>query len=285
MRFPRPALNSFMAGTLFFLLTLPAQAKEHEFLESNVAVQVTEEDLVVSTSGLPDHPWQQVNPNTPTAQNFTFRIPRHPQWSSTTQPVPARGPIAVAVNGVAFFGPEDENGRIALEHHGLDACRGHPTRFGVYHYHSHPACIQKDSSDQHSPVIGYAFDGFKIYGGQGENGQIPSDLDPCNGHADPDRGYHYHTTPQFPFVLGCYHGIPVTGNYDRSQQPGFSNGREGTGGERPGDSLRLACDGNRQRFCPGLAPGPQLHQCMRRNENQFSATCRAAMRQFRPPPR
>jgi hypothetical protein len=38
-------------------------------------------------------------------------------------------------------------------------------------------------------------------------------LDVCNGHSDPERGYHYHVTPgRFPYIIGGYAGVPEASN-------------------------------------------------------------------------
>ena len=114
-------------GLLIAILFLPSlwvEAQEHHFTNPQVRVQVTKETLNISTTGYPDHKWERVNPNRPSKKNFNFKIPRHPKIASRTTAVPSRGPIAVAVNGVVFFGPEDREGKIALENHGLDSCRG-----------------------------------------------------------------------------------------------------------------------------------------------------------------
>jgi len=92
----------------------------------------------------------------------------------------------------------------------------------VYHYHKYPTCVKSpfaDDGKRHSPVIGFAFDGFPIHGPYESDGVLARDLegdralDVCNGHADPDRGYHYHVTPErFPYVLGGYRGTPEPSN-------------------------------------------------------------------------
>jgi hypothetical protein len=268
-------------GSFLLAIASSSEAQQHHFTNPQVRVQVTVETLNVSTTGYPDHKWERVNPNRPTKQNFNFQIPRYPQIASRTTPVPSRGPIAVAINGVVFFGPEDREGKIALENHGLDSCRGHPAPSGVYHYHCTPGCVHQDPPSQHSPVIGYAFDGFKIYGLQGERGRPPTDLDQCNGHADNSRGYHYHTTQGFPFVLGCYRGTPALANYDRRQQ-GTGPGNERKG-RRGGDSMRQYCETDRQRYCPNMPPSREMMQCMKRNKNKFSAQCQQALQNHRPP--
>ncbi|MEK9627476.1 MAG: YHYH protein [Nitrospinota bacterium] len=268
---------------LVLFLSTTVEAQQHHFTNPQVQVQVTEKELRVSTTGYPDHKWERVNPNRPTRQNFKFQIPRFPKIAPNTTPVPSRGPIAVAVNGVVFFGPEDQEGKIAIENHGLDSCLGHPAPTGVYHYHCTPGCVHRDIPNQHSPVIGYAFDGFKIYGLQDKGGHPPNDLDQCNGHSDEERGYHYHTTEDFPFVLGCYRGTPKLANYDRHQRgTGPSNHRSG---RKRDDPVREYCDADRQRYCPNMPPSREMMQCMMRNKNRFSAQCQQALQNHRPPRR
>ena len=51
----------------------------------------------------------------------------------------------------------------------FDACGGHPDGFGAYHNHINPVCqygYVKSSSvpTSHSPIIGYMFDSYPIYG-------------------------------------------------------------------------------------------------------------------------
>ena len=41
---------------------------------------------------------------------------------------------------------------------------GHPDQNGNYHYHATPIQMYSDPSTSHSPIIGYAFDGFPMYG-------------------------------------------------------------------------------------------------------------------------
>jgi hypothetical protein len=76
-----------------------------------------------------------------------------------------------------------------------------------------------DDGKRHSPVIGFAFDGFPIHGPYESEGEMAKDLegdrglDVCNGHEDSERGYHYHVTPgRFPYVIGGYRGVPEPSN-------------------------------------------------------------------------
>ncbi len=270
-------------GGMVLIFSGAVQAQDLAFTNSKVRVKETGKYFSIQSDGMPDHRWEKVNPNTPTPQNIEVRIPIQPKIASKKSDVPSRGPIAIAINGVVFFGPEDAHGKLAIENHGLDSCQGHPAPSGMYHYHSTPACIHKDVRGKHSPVIGYAFDGFKIYGLQGERGQLPKNLDSCNGHTDQKRNYHYHTTKGFPYVLGCYRGTAVsTGN---NQNRGMDRGQRGDRMDRgrrgpPGggnDKMRSACDADRKRYCPNMPPSREMHECMRKNRRSFSQTCQDAM--------
>ena len=135
------------------------------------------------------------------------------------------GPIGMALNGVVFFNPFEIGGMNAVAGYSevwLDSCCGHPQQTGIYHYHKYPTCVKSpfaDNGQQHSPVIGFAFDGFPIYGPYEAAETMAKDLkgeralDACNGHLDPQRGYHYHATPgRFPYIVGGYSGVPEASN-------------------------------------------------------------------------
>ena len=105
------------------------------------------------------------------------------------------------------FNPFEMGGMNAVEGYSevwLDSCCGHPEQRGVYHYHKYPVCLKSpfhDDGKLHSPVIGFAFDGFPVYGPYEADDVMARDLtgeqalDVCNGHSDDVRGYHYHVTP------------------------------------------------------------------------------------------
>ena len=70
-----------------------------------------------------------------------------------------------------------------------------------------------DDGGGHSPLIGFAFDGFPVYGPYESAGRLAKDdkdhpLNAFNLHEDPARGPHYHVTPgRFPHIIGGYWGI------------------------------------------------------------------------------
>lgn len=188
--------------------------------------------LVIKSQGYPNHPTaifpNSGNPNSIAVQDFTFRLPLEPRKSDTITRLPM-GPVGTAINGVVFFNPFEQGGMNAVEGYSevwLDACCGHPQQTGVYHYHKYPVCVKspfQDDGKQHSPIIGFAWDGFPIHGPYEADGVMAHEsdkltssglaLDACNGHADPNRGYHYHATPgRFPYILGGYRGVVEPSN-------------------------------------------------------------------------
>ena len=70
-----------------------------------------------------------------------------------------------------------------------------------------------DKGEAHSPVIGFALDGFPVYGPYESAGVMAKDLkenplDAFNAHYDKVRGWHYHATPgKFPYIIGGYMGV------------------------------------------------------------------------------
>ena len=198
----------------------------------NTHVEVTDDYLIVHSNGIPDHatgPFPNPhNPNRILVQDYTFKIPRHPQWSDRVSRTPM-GPIGVAVNGVPFYNPYNAEGADAAKSEVFDECCGHPDPMGRYHYHIYPKCIHTsfvDKPGEHSPLIGYAFDGYAIYGPNGDDGKPPTDLDSCNGHTDYVRASHYHVTTKYPYIIGGYHGVPERSNFDHGGGPGRGDAEE-----------------------------------------------------------
>jgi hypothetical protein len=165
------------------------------------------------------------NPNSISAQTIAWGLPGNPTASATPTCLNG-GAIGVLLTGVRLFAPTDALNRDAVAWEAQDSCQGHPERTGQYHYHSISSCLSqsagtRDTSGQHSPLVGYAADGFGIYGNLGENGVAVTNanLDECHGHTHAvvingvsTVQYHYHKTLEFPYALGCYRGTPVSVN-------------------------------------------------------------------------
>ena len=154
------------------------------------------------------------NPNSIRTQDFDFDLPANPTLAAS--PTCAPGAVGILITGSVLFNSLDAPGRDAVAHETQDACQGHPQEGGVYHYHSVSTCIDdKRLPDGHSALVGYALDGFGIFGRYGEGGKLlsSSDLDECHGHvhAIPWDGkmvvmYHYHATWDFPYTISCMRG-------------------------------------------------------------------------------
>ena len=194
----------------------------------NVRLSHDDQCLIMQSQGYPNHPTavypNSGNPNSIRVQSFTFRLPLVPKLADQITRLPM-GPVGTAINGVVFFNPFEMGGMNAVEGYSevwLDSCCGHPQQTGVYHYHKYPTCVRspfQDDGKQHSPIIGFAFDGFPLYGPYESEGKMAKDLeanlalDACNGHSDEQRGYHYHVTPgRFPYILGGYAGVVEPSN-------------------------------------------------------------------------
>ena len=212
------------------------------------------DNMVVHSNGIPNHDFESTIGCCASEQEYIWHIPLYPEIDPTPDPVPDRGAIAVTVTGVPIFGPEEGPGgdAVALEHEyfiedrqaiDLGICGGHSGPGGTYHYHYDSNCMHWHSDENESildwsmdlidslkasPIIGFAFDGFPIYGIYGYTAfQIVSEmkssyqlelnktgyggsddweyiedlgnLDECNGHIGyvPDLTspiYHYHAT-------------------------------------------------------------------------------------------
>jgi hypothetical protein len=157
------------------------------------------------------------NPNRIQANDIRMSVPSNPKRNSDATCI--GGEVGVMTSGVRLFNAFDAGGRDAVAHEIQDACDGHPQRTGQYHYHSLSRCL-KDSSNGHSKLMGWAFDGFGIYGPRGEKGVTltSSKLDACHGHTHTitwngkrRRMYHYHATADFPYTVSCFRGTPVRG--------------------------------------------------------------------------
>ena len=125
------------------------------------------------------------------------------------------GAIAVATNGLPIFNPWTIEGNNAVEGdtaEWFDLCDGHPSPNGEYHYHKQPSsCLFSVTPGTPSPMVGVAFDGYAIYGPVDEKGETlaSEDLDECHGRINSNGVYQYHTTADFPYIMGCYKGTPI----------------------------------------------------------------------------
>ncbi|MFN6192415.1 MAG: YHYH protein [Planctomycetota bacterium] len=215
----------------------PPQAKPFERFAGKVAVGWDARWLYVASDGMPDHEmmtaitaWQQQVPlPQPYTGDNSWRVPLQPKPAA--QPKSAktaffRGAIAIAINGVPIFNPIKNDGRTDTYLAGeLDLFGGHAGRADDYHYHLAPVFL--NGGDPSIPVA-YALDGYPIYGFTEPDGSPVKQLDARNGHDDPELGYHYHATREYPYLNGGFHGEVVERAGEVDPQPHAHPIREAT---------------------------------------------------------
>jgi len=232
-------------------------------------IAVQGDQRVFSSNDLPDHPTGTYpisstddaytvdrNPNSIQEHSIQFGVPANPVVAS--QPTCVGGEVGIMLSGVVIFSSFDAEGRDAVAHEVQDSCDGHPQSGGFYHYHSLSDCIT-DNASGHSVLVGYAFDGFGIYGYYGEDGKelTNADLDACHGHTHVIEWngqlvemYHYHATHEFPYVVGCFKGTPsvkaLTAEAGQNGQNQNGGPQGGGQGQMPQEAINA---------CVGLSQG------------------------------
>ncbi|MEP1470041.1 MAG: YHYH protein [Halieaceae bacterium] len=263
----------------YYALSYTADARDvledTEFV-SNVEITYDEESCTLSSNGIPNHDFQDANgrfATTVSEQSISVTIPRLPEQVNSVTALSQRNYDAIMLNGVALdllsagcYDPQspqaDAEGNTPIgctledgwlldpmyseSSFGTDGHNAHSQPNGLYHYHGNPVAMFDDNPGANgSPVIGFAADGFPIYGnyfydsqtrtmrkavsgyrlragsrpdGANDPGGIydgtyiddfeftdAGDLDECNGMTI-DGQYGYYVTDSYPWVLNCFKG-------------------------------------------------------------------------------
>lgn len=256
-----------LASTLIFTTTVIAHEIPDEPV-SQVNISIKGNYRYITSNGIPSNHGKFPNPGNPnaiSAQFYQFRVPLFPVMTQQTLAVTRDENTGVALNGIPFDPLSKEfweNGHQVHEPSlaswnyeamhdtkqlGLDHNNAHVQPNGAYHYHGLPKALYKQLSNGKTPpdqmiLLGYAADGFPMYGLYGYSNDsssqlkllIPSfqlktgarpkgappgnydgtfvedyeyiaksgDLDQCNGR--------YGITPEYP--KGTYYYV-ITGTY------------------------------------------------------------------------
>lgn len=195
-----------------------------------------------------------------------YRVPMETYFASDPTPITLQFDNAILLNGVkvdllaaACYGVAD--GRIGCNdieqpwrldpmsgnnEFGTDLHNAHTQPDGTYHYHGNPNALFDTTGQMESPVIGFAADGFPIFGsfindngvvravsssyrlragsrpaGNGSPGGTydgtyiddyefvagSGDLDQCNGMMRTGV-YGYYVTDSYPWLMACFQGTP-----------------------------------------------------------------------------
>lgn len=143
--------------------------------------------IYVRSDGMTTDMGQFLNPGSPSAQNYTFSFPKTPSAAAVPTAVPVVFATGVLINGIPFFGNSNanswsnqsqSNSQQGQHLWNVDAWYGegftldtafsaHPQQDGAYHSHATPHRLYDFPSTSHSPIVGFAFDGYPVYGPYG----------------------------------------------------------------------------------------------------------------------
>ena len=241
--------------------------------ECSVSITMNETHITIVANGLPDHDFEstlacsEANDCT-RAQNYEWTVPRSPvndtagghddtncpEANGDYECAAALGEVAIAINGVPFYGPEDGPGGDAVaSQHGayvedrqaieLGVCHGHSGREGTFHYHadanclhwhpeegedirdyniSTPAAVANNTANgSHSSVIGVAMDGYPIYGLWGYDDQM-NIVEMTSSYRLKDGETGYNGIDDYEYVEGLGHLDVCNGHFGPT--PEFPDG-------------------------------------------------------------
>lgn len=224
---------------------------------------------IFNTNAIPNHDFNDGGsafPNDVSEQNDQFEITISPTTASQKTNLSLQVDNAIMLNGVKVdllaagcygigngkagcndmnqpwrYDPMHEANGFAVDSH-----NAHAQPDGTYHYHGSPLALFDDTNIEDSPVVGFAADGFPIFGsyfddqgtirkaqssyrlklgtrptGTGQPGgsydgtfrddyeyiEGEGDLDACNGMTL-NGVYGYYITDNYPYVLACFTGTP-----------------------------------------------------------------------------
>jgi hypothetical protein len=267
----RPAINSISCADYANNYSSSARdINERTTFSGLLQISADNNKCLFLTNEIPNHDFNdgsQSFRNKTKAQNSRFIITQSPQKRAQVTSLSLRTDNAIFLNGVkldllaaACYGVADERiGCFDMDQpwrfdplhpendFGTDSHHAHTQPNGAYHYHGSPKALYQDDSSTSSPVIGFAADGFPIFGPYfQENGRIEKatssyrlkngsrqsikginpggtytgkylddyeyvagqgNLDQCNGRFVNGQ-YGYYVTDSYPWVLGCFSGNP-----------------------------------------------------------------------------
>lgn len=237
---------------------------ERDF-EGLVDLEAGESECTLTSNAIPSHDFNDESATFRASDvmelDTTWTIPRNPVDADSTTAIELGSYDGVMLNGVVLdllaagcFGVGD--GRIGcgvlttpyrydpmspLASFGTDEHNAHTQPDGRYHYHGDPLDMYGEATAV-SGVIGFAADGYPIYGPYFDDGAMiraatsgyalkegerdggpggeydgtfvddyeftgAGDLDECNGMVV-DGQYGYYVTGSYPWVLACFRGTP-----------------------------------------------------------------------------
>jgi arylsulfatase A-like enzyme len=241
----------------------------NQSFSGSLQIEVGGDSCTFVTNAIPNHNLNDGSasfPNAVAAQSDQYTVTASPLFAVSTTPLSLTMDDAILLNGVKVdilaagcFGVG--NGRVgcndpqqpwrydpmfAANGFRVDSHNAHTQSDGTYHYHGAPNALFEDNPSAPSPVVGFAADGFPIFGSyfddgtgvrkavssyrlkaasrpdsEGNPGGVPDgsfrddyeyvaglgDLDECNGMMV-NGVYGYYMIDAYPWVLSCFKGTP-----------------------------------------------------------------------------
>ncbi len=221
--------------------------------DDRVSVSCTNNHAIITSDTYPPHEKmtgiEGTNEQVPVPAQYAAPIILSPELGN--EPLTRDAALGVAVNGVPIYDytAGGEMSQADLAHHQarhdtvqtgqLDICGGHAGRGDDYHYHTKPNCmIERMRNADANPIIGWAFDGFPIYGETNPDGSliVAGTLGLCNGQPDEKFGYRYHASTNAPYIVQCLVG--VVDDFDRLPRVRPLSAASGGKGPKPGKPPR-----------------------------------------------
>jgi len=166
---------------------------ENTDYSGHLNISLVNEQCVFSTNAIPNHDFNDGNRtfrNPVSEQNVIYTIAQFPTINKHVTPLSLRSDNAIFLNGVkldllaagcfgvrdGFIGCRDMGQPFRfdpmspLNRFGTDSHNAHTQPDGTYHYHGNPLAMFTASDKIISPVIGFAADGFPIYGSYFDDG-------------------------------------------------------------------------------------------------------------------
>jgi len=238
--------------------------------DGDLVISVLNEHCIFQTNNIPNHDFndgEQAFPNNVSVQNDSFAVSASPSHANAITAISLQTDNAILLNGVkvdllaaACFGVGD--GKVGCNDMNqpwrydpmftangfrVDSHNAHAQPDGSYHYHGTPnAFYAENDNSAESPVVGFAADGYPIFGpfiedngsirkvtssfrlrsgsratvagspGGDYDGTYRDDYEYVAGHGDLDECngmrvngiYGYYISDGFPYILTCFKGTP-----------------------------------------------------------------------------
>ncbi len=180
----RMSVCSYYAGDY----TAVAQdVKRSRKFSGALTVAIENDECVFISNSIPNHEFNDATANMATAVRevaSVYRVTTTPAFAAQSTPISLQYNNAILLNGVKVdvlaagcYGVADGNigcnnmsqpwryDPLGVSHRfGADIHNAHTQPDGTYHYHGNPAALFSAMPVAESPVIGFAADGFPVYG-------------------------------------------------------------------------------------------------------------------------